>query len=72
MAEDAANIAHAFITGSEPPKQDSTSTTGAPVINPPLFSVTQDTLCEYINDYMPPGWTTTDQIFTGGAVNNCG
>ena len=72
MAKDAADIAHAFITGAEPPKQDSTSATGAPVINPPLFSVTKDTLCEYIKTYMPPGWATTDQIFSGGAVNNCG
>ena len=41
--------------GSEPPKPDSTSTTGAPVINPPLFSVTKDTLCEYIKTYTPRG-----------------
>jgi D-xylose transport system substrate-binding protein len=72
MAKDAADIAHAFITGAAPPKQDSTSKSGAPVINPPLFSVTKETLCEYINKYMPPGWTTTNQIFSGGAVNNCG
>ncbi len=72
MAKDAADIAHSFIAGTETPKQDSTSASGAPVINPPLFSVTKDTLCEYIDKYMPPGWTTTDKVFSGGAVNNCG
>jgi len=72
MATDAANIAHAFITGATPPKKDATSPSGAPVLNPPLTSVTKANLCQWIKKQMPPGWTTTSQIFSGGAVNTCG
>lgn len=72
QAETAVNIAHAFITGQEPPAATSKTESGVPVFNPALSSITKDNLCEFITKTAPQGWVTQEQVFGAAGANTCG
>ena len=70
MAADAANIAHALGTGTEP-QAPTEVVNGVPTDYVPLTSVTKDNLCEFITDIAPEGWVSTDEVF-GAGNDPCG
>ena len=72
QATDAMNIAHAFATGQAPPAPDSTTASGVPVKNPPLFSVTKDSMCEFLTKVAPQGWASQTDVYGPSGANTCG
>jgi D-xylose transport system substrate-binding protein len=72
QATDTMNIAHALATGQAPPAPDSTTESQVPVKNPPLFSVTKPSMCEFLTKVAPSGWVTEEAVFGAGGAKTCG
>lgn len=71
MAKDAMAAAHAFGTGKEPPKADKV-VDGIPYKYARTFSITKDSLCEYITKVAPEGWLSPADIKEiGNGKNPC-
>ncbi len=62
MATRAADIAHAFGTGAEPPAPDAT-VDGVPQAYVDITSVTQSNLCEFVTKIAPAGWVTVQEVY---------